>query len=87
MEKIVELSSDPYCNQLKRLRSIQDPESLTYILVTEHPNVFAEIDKFNTILAVEPRGGPRIEVGKELGDLGIVQSIYHSLERGYIIKL
>jgi hypothetical protein len=85
MEEIITLKSREYKNYLKRLKSLKGFESRTYLLKVEHPNLIREEDPMGKIIAIEPRGGPCMKVGKALEGVGEIEFIDYTLGYGYTV--
>lgn len=85
MEKIIKLNSrGEEDNFLKLMAKSDGLESKTYLLKTENPYISTGYDEDNKFY-VHPSGGPTIIVGKELKDVGIVESIDLVYGYGYFI--
>lgn len=89
MEKTIELKSrEDYSNSLRRFASASGKESFTYLLVTSHPSVEVEEDDTGRIIAIEPRGGPKLSLYDLVEEAGAtVAYIDYVVGRGYFITL
>lgn len=87
MEKNIDLNSRrDYNNYLKRLRSVNGEDSFTYLLITSHPSLQIETEKSGIIVAIEPRGGPKLRVGEFIPEAGAtIKFIDYAVGKGCCI--